>query len=425
MTRYTRNVACTGPRSRVGSRGRSRGASRKGAIIVLTALLLIVMLAMISFAIDVGCMTLVRTELQVAADAAATAGAAALVGGPASAKTAAQTFGSANKAAGTSVSIIAQDIVLGTWESKTLTFTPAADADAELNDDSVKVTCICAASRGNAAKFYFANIFGKSTFDQRAVAIAQLRRKRCSRIVGIDYVTIQGGKTDSYDSSKGSYASQAPKQEGHVCSNGDITVNSNGTINGNATPGPGNRVIFSGGTVTGSTDSATADAKYPPTSVGTAATINDNGLLPNGTISGSGNLKLSGGNTLTMPPGTYYVKGDLTVTGSAAINVTGPTVIYVMGTFDVGGGGIANLTMLPKNLTIYAMNDTAVKYSGSTSLYVNLYAPSTPITFTGTSDIYGTVIGKSLSVSGGGSIHYDEALDIDYENKPAAGVLVQ
>src|SRR5690349_9207620 len=52
----------------------ARRANRRGIIVVLAAVLLVVMLAMIAFAVDVGFITVARTELQGAADAAALAG---------------------------------------------------------------------------------------------------------------------------------------------------------------------------------------------------------------------------------------------------------------------------------------------------------------------------------------------------------------
>src|SRR5438034_8368672 len=67
--------------------------ARRGVIAPLAAIFMVLMIGMVAFAIDVGYMTLVRTELQSAADAAASAGAAALLTSPADAKTAAQTFG--------------------------------------------------------------------------------------------------------------------------------------------------------------------------------------------------------------------------------------------------------------------------------------------------------------------------------------------
>src|ERR1700677_561753 len=53
-------------------------------------------------------------------------------------------------------------------------------------------------------------------------------------IVGLTSATFNGGSTDSYNSSLGTYASQTPGTQGSVASNGQITVYSGSTIHGNA-----------------------------------------------------------------------------------------------------------------------------------------------------------------------------------------------
>lgn len=63
-------------------RGSRRRGRRSGAIIVLFSVLLVVIVAMLALAIDVGYLYTVRTDLQRAADASALAGAAELAGGP-------------------------------------------------------------------------------------------------------------------------------------------------------------------------------------------------------------------------------------------------------------------------------------------------------------------------------------------------------
>jgi Flp pilus assembly protein TadG len=60
---------------------RSRRAARKGNIIVLTAVLMVVMLGMVAFAVDVGYMYTLQTQLSRSVDAAALAGASVLVEG--------------------------------------------------------------------------------------------------------------------------------------------------------------------------------------------------------------------------------------------------------------------------------------------------------------------------------------------------------
>ncbi|MEM1303329.1 MAG: pilus assembly protein TadG-related protein, partial [Planctomycetota bacterium] len=72
-----------GRRMRVGHRSsfgvnRSRRSRRRGAILVLLAVLMPVIAIMAAFAVDIAWMQLVRTELRTATDAAARAGAKSL-----------------------------------------------------------------------------------------------------------------------------------------------------------------------------------------------------------------------------------------------------------------------------------------------------------------------------------------------------------
>src|SRR6478752_1158546 len=67
------------PRHSARHRTSSAPTSRRGAMIVLTALLLVFFLGLTAFAIDIGIMLLARTELQHAADAAALAAAGDLI----------------------------------------------------------------------------------------------------------------------------------------------------------------------------------------------------------------------------------------------------------------------------------------------------------------------------------------------------------
>ena len=60
---------------RVRRRGRR---SRRAVTLILAALMMVFMLAMIAFALDIGYIVLVRTQLQVSADSAAMAAAASM-----------------------------------------------------------------------------------------------------------------------------------------------------------------------------------------------------------------------------------------------------------------------------------------------------------------------------------------------------------
>ena len=225
---------------------------RRGVILPLTALFIVIIVGMVAFAIDSGTITLARTQLQAAADAAALAGADALSTSPAAATTAAQTIAQANYAGGAHVSIVASsDIEFGNWDTTTSTFTlltgtAASDANA------VRVTCWLKQSRSTGLTLFFAPIWGHSVTDVKAQAIALAGPPTCGAFVGLQGVSMTGGSyTDSYNSTTGSYSGGSAGKNGTVCSNGNISLSGSGTvINGDAHPGIG---MTESGAVTGST----------------------------------------------------------------------------------------------------------------------------------------------------------------------------
>src|SRR5215470_6330156 len=115
--------------------------NERGAAAVMSALFLIVLLAMAAAAIDVGHALVARNELQTVSDAAALAGDRALAiiyqgmtpaaqqsyvvtaGNRATVVAAAQTTAVANSAAGVPITVNAADITFGTWNFSTRTFT--------------------------------------------------------------------------------------------------------------------------------------------------------------------------------------------------------------------------------------------------------------------------------------------------------------
>jgi len=136
---------------------------RSGVIIVLTAVLLIFLLGMIAFAVDLGFIANVRTELQMAADSAAYAGAGALVNGSASAVSEAQSFYTKNKAGGTTLASNTATYEVGIWNDVTRVFTPGGNSQP----NAVRVT-----SNITNQPLFFGNVFNKSSFDMKAQAVA-------------------------------------------------------------------------------------------------------------------------------------------------------------------------------------------------------------------------------------------------------------
>ena len=55
-------------------------------------------------------------------------------------------------------------------------------------------------------------------------------------------------------------------------------------------------------------------------------------------------------------------------------------------------------------------SSTSATLTGNTDIYADLYAPLSKVTLTGTSDFYGQMVGKSLTLNGDGQIHCDESM---------------
>jgi hypothetical protein len=210
----------------------------------------------------------------------------------------------------------------------------------------------------------------------------------------------------------------------------------NARIKGNANPGRGYETTITGNAqVTGNTTPRTRPLTLPLVDPGDAEFINDNELVTSysggrrrgrteNPLDADRNFSLTGNTTYDLMPGRYYFN-DLTLSGQAALNISGPTVIYLTGDLDTAGGRLANDTRIPGNLKILMTGGTA-RLTGNIDFHAVIYAPNTDVTITGTGSLYGAVVGKTLDMRGTGDIHYDEALDLSPEIiLPAKPVLVR
>jgi Flp pilus assembly protein TadG len=159
----------------------------RGVAAVMTALFLVVLLAMGAAAIDIGHALVARNELQNVSDAAALAGTRALgliyegmtaadqqsyvltSGDAATVIAAVQATASANSAAGVPITVDAADVAIGTWDPYTRTHTPTMN-----QPKAVRVLSRRDASANGAISTFLANIVGMSSVDVRAVATADM-----------------------------------------------------------------------------------------------------------------------------------------------------------------------------------------------------------------------------------------------------------
>jgi Flp pilus assembly protein TadG len=149
--------------------------NRRGAIVVMAAVLMIVLLAMVAFAIDSGYMLNVRTELQRAADAGAMAGAGGLIDGVTAAESEAWRFVQLNRAGARQITRGDVTIEFGQWNKTAKTFTVnPADATA------VRVRI----QQGNNSVF-FGRVLGQQSFTSSAEAIATYKPRDI--VMALDY----------------------------------------------------------------------------------------------------------------------------------------------------------------------------------------------------------------------------------------------
>ena len=114
-----------------------------------------------------------------------------------------------------------------------------------------------------------------------------------------------------------------------------------------------------------------------------------------------------------------YNLNSLTLSGNSTLVVdSGPVVINIAGNslsgggtaLDLTGGSTANASGMPSNLQFYYGGSRSVKLSGGAGNFAVVYAPNSPITVSGGSHFFGSIIGSTITLSGGTAMHYDRSL---------------
>ena len=376
---------------------------RRGTVLVYSTVAMVAFAGFVSLAVDAGRCRMVKRQLQQAADAAALYGVTGLPQGTTAAQNNAVAAAADNTADGTSVALDRQaDIEFGTWDSSGRTFT-VLTGSAQSSANAIRVTARRTSARGNAVSLFFAQLVGQNTSDVTTSAIAALKPTGHG-IVGLGGITMSGNAyTDSYDSAAGPYTPGLGGSQGSVASNGDISLSGGATVHGDASPGPGETA--SGGTVTGSRLPLTTALNLPAVSAASYAASNDNSNVA--PYLNNGSFNLSGGVAVVMPAGTYSFH-DFTMSGGATLTITGPVTVYVTGKVDLSGSA-QTPSSVPANFGVRVASTSNVTLSGGADFYIDLYAPQSAVTISGGAQLSGSVVGATLTQSGG-AIHLDQSL---------------
>jgi hypothetical protein len=258
-------------------------------------------------------------------------------------------------------------------------------------------------------------------------------------------ITMSGGgvvdsfnSSDPFKSTNGQY--DLTKRQSH----GDIaTINSGTNSNLNNTYVYGN-LAYSGSAVKNITNvqgtvstpfNTTVPATSDPTwTIGTYTSVvgGNPGILAAGTKSNpvrvkvNGDLTILGGTVLTIAPtglGDSYIEiwvtGKLTTSGSGSIAQL-PNVYVTYWVDDdiiVNGNSYLNQSGLAQNVVINGVGTGhKITDSGNGTFIGVIDAPGFDTTISGGGTFIGALIANTLSISGGGSLHYDEALNINHSS---------
>ncbi len=188
---------------------------------------------------------------------------------------------------------------------------------------------------------------------------------------------------------------------------GSTTITGNATAGTTVSKGPSATV---GGTIT---NNALAPVMTLPSVASCSPFSSSSGISGNFSYnSTTGNLTISGSQVATLANGTYCFN-NISLTNSGQLKVNGPVTIKLTGTLSAGGASsLNNTTLIPSNLRILSSftGSNGVTLTNGSAVFMLIYAPRTSVSDTGSVPLFGTIVGKTVTLSNSGVIHYDTQL---------------
>jgi hypothetical protein len=246
-------------------------------------------------------------------------------------------------------------------------------------------------------------------------------------------------RVDSYNSDTSSYALQAVNgsgsdlhadSDGDVGSNGDVSLDQNAVVWGDASAGPEHTTtVLGNAVVSGSTTPMSAEVDLPAINVPSYAssgtlTVSANTTLASGNRAYS-NLTVNNNKTLTINGPANVVITNLRLRSGASLNVNptgGKVHLWVIDNFIMD----SNSTMTPtdgksKNLEINLLSDNVINpeitiqldtvdFASNSKIVGTVYAPNAAITINSNFEIFGSMIARRIDLDSNARFHFDEAL---------------
>jgi len=98
------------------------------------------------------------------------------------------------------------------------------------------------------------------------------------------------------------------------------------------------------------------------------------------------------------------------------LTADGSVKVYVTGQFSASGNTTIGVSSDPTYLLLLLVSSQEATIegglTGNTEFYGGLYAPTATINISGNAEVFGSVVAKTVKVSGNAKVHYDEALGV-------------
>ena len=241
---------------------------------------------------------------------------------------------------------------------------------------------------------------------------------RYGLFAGQDLVFSQRSCVDAYNSDSGTYAETQINDDGDIGANGNIIIGKFVTVGGDANTALGGSLFVEGtATILGDTsttkDSVALDM-IPPSEYVWAESVSN---APAG-LSGSGytydpvtkTLVTDASGSVEFQSGVYYFSSiDLGQLSNLTLAPGAEVTIYVDSNIILGQGSTVNDGGVPRDLQVFSQYGS-LTFKQDNTFYGTFYGPNADIYIDQTTEVYGSLIGNSLTLDRNACFHYDQSL---------------
>jgi len=372
-------------------RGGTRRGNRRGLAMLYVLVLLTVLFALASFAVDYGRVQLAKTQLQAATDDAAKWAVLSVRSGKNTVLARANAAAAENTVNGVAPSFSLADVQVGWWNAQARVFTNEGKPY-----NAVKLTGT------QVIPLMLGSMVQKPSVTVRVSAIA--RTASLGGVIGLNGIVFHNNAfVGSYDSSVTTTPTEATANSNAlVYSNATIEGKNNGTIQGDVTYGPDGGVSASAWSVTGSKTELDQNIALP--AVPAWNPTSNPGSITNGDYVHNGGA-LNGG---------IYWFNSLTI--NAPLSFNGPATVHVNGNIIVNGNrsDITAYQSRPPNLTIYQIgSDRTFTAENDLTIQAVVIAPTSDFEAKNKMDFYGLAIFDTITMKNTGNFFFDETAAIE------------